>query len=161
MQKRHPIAFESQTLQDIKKLYSIYNKEMWSIMYVFAKSKQYFVGNKFVVKTNHNNLRHFLEQRDLNERQQKWVSNIQAYDFDIEYVRERRIHFPGKQQHVPSQSLLKIGKLTSQWSMPRTSLFAQLLTKSSKTTGTNQLTVLFIIRTEHTWFLRQCSRRRF
>ena len=26
-------------------------------------------------------------QKDLNERQQKWVSNIQAYKFDIEYVK--------------------------------------------------------------------------
>jgi hypothetical protein len=28
-----------------------------------------------------------LEQKDLNERQQKWVSKVQAYDFDIEYVK--------------------------------------------------------------------------
>jgi hypothetical protein len=28
-----------------------------------------------------------LEQKDLNERQQKWVSIIQAYDFDIEFVK--------------------------------------------------------------------------
>jgi hypothetical protein len=28
-----------------------------------------------------------LEQKDLNERQQKWVSKIQAYDFDIEFVK--------------------------------------------------------------------------
>jgi hypothetical protein len=41
----------------------------------------------FVVKTDHNNLKHFLEQKDLSERQQKWVSKVQAYDFDIEYVK--------------------------------------------------------------------------
>jgi hypothetical protein len=28
-----------------------------------------------------------LEQKDLNERQQKWVRKIQAYDFDIEFVK--------------------------------------------------------------------------
>lgn len=28
-----------------------------------------------------------MEQRDLNERQQKWVSKVQAFDFDIEYVK--------------------------------------------------------------------------
>ena len=36
---------------------------------------------------NHNNLRFFLEQKELNERQQKWVSKVQAYDFEIEYVK--------------------------------------------------------------------------
>jgi hypothetical protein len=40
-----------------------------------------------VVKSNHNSLKYFLEQKDLNERQQKWVSRIQAYDFDIEFVK--------------------------------------------------------------------------
>jgi hypothetical protein len=39
-----------------------------------------------MVKTNHNNSRHFMGKKNLNERQQKWVSKLQAYDFDIEYV---------------------------------------------------------------------------
>ena len=28
-----------------------------------------------------------MEQKELNERQQKWVSKVQAYDFEIEYVK--------------------------------------------------------------------------
>jgi hypothetical protein len=39
------------------------------------------------VRTDHNILKYFLDQKDLNERQQKWVSKIQAYDFDIEFVK--------------------------------------------------------------------------
>ena len=45
------------------------------------------MGNRFKVKTDHNNLRFFLEQKELNERQQEWVSKVQAYDFEIEYVK--------------------------------------------------------------------------
>jgi hypothetical protein len=48
------------------------------------------VGRKFVVKTDHNSLKYFLDQKDLSERQQKWVSKIQAFDFDIEYVKGKR-----------------------------------------------------------------------
>ena len=59
---------------------------MLSIMHALIKFKQYLVGNKFVVKTDHNNLRYFLSQKDLNERKQNWVSKIQEFDFDIEYV---------------------------------------------------------------------------
>jgi hypothetical protein len=40
-----------------------------------------------MVHTYHNNLRYFLEQRDLDERQHKWVRKVQTYDFDIEYVK--------------------------------------------------------------------------
>ena len=45
------------------------------------------VGSKFKIKTDHNSLKYFLEQMELNERQQKWVSKVQAYDFEIEYVK--------------------------------------------------------------------------
>ena len=56
-------------------------------MHALIKFRQYLVRNKFVVKTDHNNLRYFLAQKDLNERKQKWVSNIRAFEFDIEYVK--------------------------------------------------------------------------
>ena len=60
-------------------------------MHALAKFRQYIVGNSFRVKTDHNNLRYFLEQKQLQEWQQKWVRKIQAYDFDIEYVKGKRI----------------------------------------------------------------------
>jgi hypothetical protein len=59
----------------------VYDKE------ILAKFRQYLVGAQFVVKSNHNSLKYFLEQKDLNERQQKWVSRIHAYDFDIEFIK--------------------------------------------------------------------------
>jgi hypothetical protein len=56
-------------------------------MHALAKFRQYMVGGCFVVRTYHNNLRYFLEQQDLKQMQHKWVSNVQEYDFDIEYVK--------------------------------------------------------------------------
>ena len=68
-------------------LYTIYDKEMLAIMHTLAKFRQYLVGTRFVVRSDHNSLKYFLEQTDLNERHQKWVNKIQAYDFDIEFVK--------------------------------------------------------------------------
>jgi hypothetical protein len=48
------------------------------------------VGSRFVVKTDHSSLKYFLDQKDLGERQQKWVSKIQAFYFDIDYVKGKR-----------------------------------------------------------------------
>jgi hypothetical protein len=59
-------------------------------MHALTKFKQYLVGYKFVVKTDHNNLKYFLEQKDLNERQKKWVTKVHAFDFDIEYVKGKK-----------------------------------------------------------------------
>ena len=86
-QGQHPIAFERRKLQPNENIYSIYDKEMLAIMHALAKFRQYLVGNKFVVKTDHNSLRHFLTQMYINERKQKWVINIEDYDIDIEYVK--------------------------------------------------------------------------
>jgi hypothetical protein len=87
MQQKHPIAYERRKLSALERLYPIYDKEMLAIMHALAKFKQYMVGGRFVLKIDHNNLRHFLGQKHLNERNQKWVNKVQAYDFDIEYVK--------------------------------------------------------------------------
>jgi hypothetical protein len=64
---------------------------MLAIMHALTKFKQYLVGSKFMVKTDHNNkLKYFLEQKDLSERQQKWVTKVHAFDFDIEYVKGKK-----------------------------------------------------------------------
>jgi hypothetical protein len=69
MQNRHPIAFERKKLRGCDFLYTIYDKEMIFIMHALAKFIQYLVGTKFVVKTYHNSLKYFLEEKDINERQ--------------------------------------------------------------------------------------------
>ena len=56
MQGGHPIAFESRNLLPHERLYAIYDKEMLAIMHALAKFRQYLVGNKFKVRTNHNSL---------------------------------------------------------------------------------------------------------
>jgi hypothetical protein len=60
---------------------------MLAIMHALTKFRQYLVGNKFVVKTDQNSLKYFLKQNDLSERQQKWVTKVQEFKFDIEYVK--------------------------------------------------------------------------
>ena len=87
MQNRHPLVYESRKLRGPELLYTIYDKEMLAIIHALAKFKQYLVGERFVVRTYHNSLKYFLEQKDLNERQHKWVSKIQDYEFYIEFVK--------------------------------------------------------------------------
>jgi hypothetical protein len=78
---------------------------MLAIMHSLEKFRQYLVGGHFVVRIDHNNLRYFLEQLDLNERKQKWVSKVQAYDFSIEYVKGKKnivlMPYPGDLQPSP------------------------------------------------------------
>ena len=43
----------------------------------------------FKIKIDHNDLKYFLEHKELNECQQKWVSKVHTYEFEIEYVKGR------------------------------------------------------------------------
>ena len=56
-------------------------------MHALHKFRQYLVCERFIVKTYHKSVRFFLNQRDLNDHQQKWVRKLKYYDFDIEYVK--------------------------------------------------------------------------
>ena len=46
--------------------------------------------SRFKIKTDHNSLKYFLEQKELNECQQKLVNKVHAYDFEIEYVKGKK-----------------------------------------------------------------------
>ena len=43
------------------------------------------MGRHFKVKNNHDSLKHFFEQIISSEEQQKWVTNMLGYDFEIIY----------------------------------------------------------------------------
>ena len=79
-------------------------------MHALIKFRQYLVGNKFVVKTDHNNLRYSLTQKDLNERHQKWVSKIQAFEFDIEYVKGKNNLVADSLSRRPYISLMDVAE---------------------------------------------------
>ena len=77
-------------------------------MHALIKFRQYSVGNKFVVKTNHNTLRYFLTEKDLNERHKKWVSKIQEFEFDIEYLKGKNNVVVYSLSRRPSISLMDV-----------------------------------------------------
>ena len=50
-----------------------------------------------------------MEQKELNERQQKWVSKVQAYDFKIEYVKgKNNVVADALSRRLATLSLLEI-----------------------------------------------------
>ena len=63
MQEGRPIAFEIRPIKGKYLQKAIYEKEMLAILHALKKWRPYLMGGRFKVKTNHDSLKHFLEQR--------------------------------------------------------------------------------------------------
>jgi hypothetical protein len=90
MQEGRPFSFESQPLKGKDLHKPIYEKEMMVILHALKKWCPYLIGRHFKVKTNHDSLKYLLEQRLSLEEQQKWVTKILGYDFEIVYKKGKK-----------------------------------------------------------------------
>jgi hypothetical protein len=63
---------------------------MVEILHALKKWCPYLIGRYFKVKTDRDSLKYFLEQRLSSEEQQKWVTKILGYDFEIVYKKGKQ-----------------------------------------------------------------------
>ena len=90
MQEGRPLAFESLPLEGKDLHKPIYEKEIMVILHALKKWRPYLIGRHFKVKIDHDSLKYFLEQRLSLEEQQKWVTKILGYDFEIVYKKGKQ-----------------------------------------------------------------------
>jgi hypothetical protein len=85
MQEGRALAFTSKQLSERNLGKSIYEKEMLAIMHVVDLWHPYLLGQHFQIKTDHQSLKYFLEQLIYSPEQQKWVTKLFGYDYEIIY----------------------------------------------------------------------------
>ena len=85
MQEGRPLAFTSKKLSKRNMGKSIYEKEMLAILHAVDLWHPYLLGQQFQIKTDHQSLKYFLEQRISSPEKQKWVTNLFGYYYEIIY----------------------------------------------------------------------------
>jgi hypothetical protein len=85
MQAGRPLAFTSKQLSEKNLGKPIYEKEMLVILHAVELWRPYLLGQRFQIKTDHQSLKYFLEQRISSQEQQKWVTKLFGYDYEIIY----------------------------------------------------------------------------
>jgi hypothetical protein len=83
MQEGQSVAFTRKQLLEHRLGQSIYEKEMLAIMHVVDLCHPYLLVQGFQIKTDHHSLKHFPEQRISSLEQQKWVTKLFGYDYEI------------------------------------------------------------------------------
>ena len=89
MQGGHPIAFISKALSLKHQALSVYEKELLAIVYAVTKWHHYLNGRHFSIKTDHQSLKHLLQQRINFPGQHAWLTKLMGYDYDISYKNGR------------------------------------------------------------------------
>ena len=63
---------------------------MLAILHALKQWFPYLIGRHFKVKIDHDSLKYLLEQILYSEEQQKWVTKMLGYDFEIIYKKGKK-----------------------------------------------------------------------
>ena len=89
--ERRPIAYASRTLSSAEQKYSNIERESLAVIYGVTKFRQYLLGKKFTVETDHRPLVKLLGQNEeipslVSSRLKRFKLKLSAYDYSICYI---------------------------------------------------------------------------
>jgi len=80
-----PAAFHSRPLKASQSNYPTHQQETVAIIEARAAFAPHMLHRQFTVVTDHESLTKLMTQKNLNGRQQRWLTHISPFDFKIEY----------------------------------------------------------------------------
>jgi hypothetical protein len=80
-----PLVFTSQALSGRNRGRSTYEKEMLAILHAMHTWRPFLLGRHFQIKIDHHSLKYFLEKRLSSPKQNKWLTKMLGYDYEIIY----------------------------------------------------------------------------
>jgi hypothetical protein len=117
MQEDPTFSFTSKQLSDINLGKSIYENEMLAILHAVDLWRPYLLGKFFQIKTYHQSLKYFLEQCISSPKQQKWVTKLFGYDYDIIYKKgkDNVVADALSQKYEDDGSLFSLSFIVADW----------------------------------------------
>nr|GFA92404.1 putative reverse transcriptase domain-containing protein [Tanacetum cinerariifolium] len=85
MQRGKVIAYASRQLKKLEENYPTHDLEFAAVVFALKIWRHYLYGVKFVIYTDHKSLQYFLEKKDHNMRQRRWLDLLKDYDCEIRY----------------------------------------------------------------------------
>ncbi|GJX45785.1 ty3-gypsy retrotransposon protein [Tanacetum coccineum] len=85
LQNNHPISYFSRKLGPRMRIAATYQKELFAIVEAVYKWRQYLVGRRFIIRTDHQSLKELMQQVIQTPSQQKYVRKLMGFDFVVEY----------------------------------------------------------------------------
>ncbi|XP_062083589.1 uncharacterized protein LOC133789956, partial [Humulus lupulus] len=85
MQDGRPLAYFSEKLSGAALNYPTYDKELYALVRALETWQHYLWPKEFVIRTDHESLKHLKGQHKLNKRHARWVEFIETFPYVIRY----------------------------------------------------------------------------
>jgi hypothetical protein len=85
MQERRPIAYFSEKLSGLTLNYSVYDKELYALVWSLETWQHYIFPKEFVMHSDHESLKHLKGQLKLYRRHAKWCEFIESFPYIVKY----------------------------------------------------------------------------
>ena len=81
--KLHDVYYSSRTLDEAQRNYATTEKELLVVVYSFEKSRQYLVGSRVIVHTDHAAIKYLMQKKDVKARLLRWILLLLEFDIKI------------------------------------------------------------------------------
>lgn len=85
MQELKPIAYFSEKLKGATLNYSTYDLELYALIRALATWQHYLWPKEFMIRMNHESLKHLWAQYKLNKQHAKWIEFLETFPYVIHY----------------------------------------------------------------------------
>ena len=86
MQERQVVAYASRQLKKHELNYPTHDLELAAVLHALITWRQYLLGNRCEIFTDHKSLKYIFTQPNLNLRQTRWMETIKDFDLSITYT---------------------------------------------------------------------------
>jgi hypothetical protein len=85
MQERRLMAYFSEKLSGPTLNYSVYDKELYALVWSLETWQHYLFPKEFEIHSDHDSLKHLKGQLKLNRRHAKWCEFIESFPYIVKY----------------------------------------------------------------------------
>ena len=87
MQGNHVVCYESINLKEHEKNYATHDLELASIVHALKMWRNYSMGRKIELRTDHCGLKYLFDKPTLNVRQARWLEFLCEFYFEIKHIK--------------------------------------------------------------------------
>ncbi|KAK4258952.1 hypothetical protein QN277_005343 [Acacia crassicarpa] len=85
MQEGKVVSYASRQLRPNEENYSTHDLELAAVVFALKIWRHHLYGSRFEIFTDHKSLKYLMDQKELNNRQRRWMEFLKDYDFKLKY----------------------------------------------------------------------------